>query len=214
MATQLGLYNASLKILGEPKLASLSEAREPRYALDDVYSEVTLFCLEEGQWWFARREASISADATAPSFGYQYRFAKPTDWVRTMAMSANEFFNDALLDMSDQPAWWYANVNPLYVAYVSNDATSYGMLLSQWPATFARYVEYELAYRICMQITHGRIDEAEVGKKRDRAKNDALNKDAMNDTAKILPHGSIVRSRYVGGANNIAGIWRNGIYYR
>ena len=42
MATKLGLYNRALRVLGETKLSSLSEAREPRYILDDIYARTTL----------------------------------------------------------------------------------------------------------------------------------------------------------------------------
>lgn len=208
----LKLYNGALKILGEPRLSSTSEEREPRRALDDVYDDALALCLEEGQWWFARREAEISPDGTAPSFGFQYRFAKPADWVRTMAVSADEFFTCALEDASDQPTWWYANVNPLYVAYVSNN-TSYGMLLTNWPPTFTRFVEYELAERICLQVTQSDAKYQEVMKMKIRAKRDALNKDAMGDFPKRIPSGSIVRSRMIGN-ESYAGHYRSGTYWR
>lgn len=210
MATQTTLYNNALKILGETKLSSITEAREPRYALDDAYADVVQFALESGQWWFARREASIAADATAPSFGFSWRFAKPADWVRTMALSSDERFL-CPLEYSDQPAWWYANTTPVFLAYVSNNA-SYGTDLTKWPPSFTRFVEYELAGRTSKQIT-GREPDEEFAKRWEKAKRNALNKDAMNDSQpKPQPSGSFVRSR--GASGQYAGRYVGGIYYR
>lgn len=210
--TQTKLYNGALKILGETKLSSVSEAREPRYALDDVYDDALAFCLEQGQWWFARREVQIAADATAPSFGFAFKFEKPSDWVRTMAISTDSLFSIPISDASDQPDWWYANTDPIYVAYVSNHA-SFGLDLTRWPPTFTRYVEHELAERICIQITQSEQKYEKVVIMRDKAKLDALNKDAMNDPQlKTKMSGSFVASRL--GSGSGAGTYRNGIYYR
>ena len=39
MATRLQLYNRALRIIQERKLSSLTEKREPRFLLDDVWEE-------------------------------------------------------------------------------------------------------------------------------------------------------------------------------
>ncbi len=211
MATQLSLYNGALKALGEPSLSSLDEEREPRRALDDIYDDSLMLCLEEGMWWFARREAQVESNETGPEFGFLYRFEKPSDWIRTIAIATDGGFSCPLMDASDQPDWWYANSTPLYVAYVSNN-DEFGMNLAKWPASFTRFVEYELAERVCLQVTQSDAKLQEMMKLKKMAKRDALNKDAGNDFPKQMPSGSIVRSRM--GAGSYAGQFRNGTYYR
>lgn len=212
MATILSLYNGALKILGEPRLASTSEEREPRRALDDVYADAVAYCLEAGQWWFASKQVEIdSTPADAPSFGFAYAFVKPSDWVRTMALSADEYFDCPLTRGMDAPEHWYADVDPLYVRYVSDDA-AFGGDLTLWPASFTRFVEYELAERICLQITNGKSDFENIVKLKTRAKRDALSKDAMNDVQpKFAPSGSFVQSRMGGrGRGHVrpGNLWR------
>ena len=114
--TQLELYNKALRHIGERKLASLSEAREPRRYLDDEYSDTILLCLRAGLWNFAMRGIQIDSDSSIePSFGYQYAFPKPSDWVRTSLLSTNETFDPPLRYYQDQNGYWLCNADTLYV---------------------------------------------------------------------------------------------------
>src|SRR3546814_10721056 len=75
-ATQLSLYNGALRLCGEAKLANLTEDREPRYVLDDVWDDGALrHCLQQGLWNFAMRtvEAEYSP-SVEPSFGFRRAF--------------------------------------------------------------------------------------------------------------------------------------------
>ena len=62
MPSQLSIYNGALSILGERKLASLTENREPRYKLDDVWgNDLIRRVLQMGQWNFAKRTIELDA---------------------------------------------------------------------------------------------------------------------------------------------------------
>ena len=91
MATKLGLFNSALRELGERKLSGLTEAREPRRVLDDVYDSTLKYCLENGAWNFAIRTIEVLPDAgVSTDFGYENAFTKPTDWLRTVGLSGDE----------------------------------------------------------------------------------------------------------------------------
>lgn len=196
MATQLGLYNGALLTLGEAKLATISDAVEARYVLDERYDQAKADCLEAGQWNFAIRTASATEDATSPDFGWAYQFTKPTDWVRTAMVASDETFTVPLVRFEDETGFWKADITPLYVKYVSNHATFGGGLLSAWPSSFTRYVELYLAELCCLRITgdkglFDRLHDRDVPK----AKKAALSRDAMNGPPRFPPPGSWVRSR-------------------
>ncbi len=202
MTSRLGLYNDALLILGERKLSSLSEAREPRRALDDAYDTALGYCLEKGFWNFAMR--SVQADSSAsvvPTFGYTYAFTKPTDWRRTHSVSSNETMNPPLMTYVDEPNYWYANCDPLYIRYVSDDA-AYGLDLSIWPETFTNYVATRLANRTCRRITSKMPDDGMLLAEK-RALAEARSKDAMDEPPGFPPRGSWVRSR--GGGSSLTG---------
>lgn len=188
MAVKLDLYNAALIEIGEGTIASTSEARKPRYVIDAIYDEVLEDCLEAGDWNFAIREIKADADtAVTPAFGFTEVFAKPSDWVRTVGLSANENYWPPLADhqYNDAVGYWSANFTPIYIKYVSNGA-SYGLGLTIWPRSFTRFVEVALADRIVNAITQNASDKERLEKVTlPRAKRDALNKDSMNEGMKF-----------------------------
>jgi hypothetical protein len=199
MTTKLLLYNAAIRKLGQERLGTLAEASTARYALDDAYDETLGYCLEQGYWNFAMRAVQVDASTSVvPTFGYQFAFPKPPDFVRIYGMSAEETMRQPLLEFVDEPNYWYANQDPVFVKYVSNDG-AYGADLSIWPATFAEYVATRLAVETCKKIT-GDKPTADMRKEEKRAKIDAASKDAMNEPAGFMPTGSWARSRG-GGAN-------------
>src|SRR3954463_2610542 len=159
MATQLGLYNGALLEMGAAPLSTLSDQTKARYTLDTVYSDVIADCLEEGSWNFALRAVELAADdAVSPAFGWSKVFAKPDDWVRTTMLSGSEDFSPPLLEYGEENGIWRANVDPIYVQYVS-DGLYYGLDLAQWPRSFARLVEVALAERIVSAITQNGGDK-------------------------------------------------------
>lgn len=194
MASKLGVYNSALLILGERKLASLSEAREPRRALDDAWDSATSYCLEQGFWNFAMR--AIQADSSAsvtPTFGFTYAFTKPSDFRRLYQFGSTATFDPQLMTVVDEPNYWYANCDPLYVKYVSDD-TAYGMDLSIWSETYADYVATRLAVRTCKRIT-GKMADEDMFRLEKRALALARSKDAMDEPSGFPPRGTWVSSR-------------------
>lgn len=189
MATKLGLYNAALRHLGEAPLASVSENRASRRTLDAAYADdFVKAVLEAGQWNFASRAVELTYEPSiSPTFGYSRAFTQPDDYVRIMAISADEFFTVPLLEYSEEAEHWFCDHDTLYVKYVSNDA-SYGANLGAWPATFTVYAGFYLAEKVAPTINESKLGD--VVKLCEKAKRDALSKDAMGDPARFLPMGT------------------------
>lgn len=195
MASKLQVYNDALAYLGERKLASLSEAREPRYKLDDAWTNAVVYCLEQGAWNFAMRAIQLdSAASIEPTFGYTCAFEKPSDWVRTHVIGSNEQIDPPLLRYSDEAGYWYADCDPLYVQYVSN-SESYGLDLSRWPATFTEYVAVYLARKLAPGMTASQDKMKDLFALEKKARIDARSKDGLNQAVGFPPRGSWVTSR-------------------
>lgn len=203
MTTQLTIYNGALRVLGERKLASLTEDREDRHLLDDVWADGGVrYCLEQGQWNFAIRTSSLEYDsAVEPDFGYSRAFSKPSDFVRLAGFSDNEFFNGAFDAYEDEAGYWFTDVDTLYLRYVSDDA-SYGLNLSLWPATFNRYVQAQLALDISRKLTSGASKTKDIEAIVQKRLIDARSKDAMNEPTRYPPRGSWVQARHGGGVTD------------
>lgn len=196
MATKLGLYNGALRHIKQRRLSSLTDAVESRRTLDDVYDGSIAYLLSEGLWHFASTTVSIEPDPDVePEFTYSYAFAKPDDYVRLMTISGVEAMYPTLDDFEETQDYWLANVNPLFVTYVSDD-TSFGNDLSKWPPAFERAMELDLATRIAPLLSALPADEVNNLEKRARiALSNARSKDAVNQPVKRPPPGRLVRAR-------------------
>ena len=201
--TKLQLYNGALRLLEERKLSSLSENREPRRVLDDIWDEGAIdACLEVGLWNFAMRTVKAEySPSVEPSFGFRYAFDKPTDWIRTAAVCYDENFSTPCLQYRDEAGYWFAPVDTLYIQYVSND-NQYGADLSLWPSTFAKFVQSYLALEACGRITGSKASRDDVESEMKKRKLEAMNKDAMNEPSKFPATGSWVRSRGTSGSSD------------
>lgn len=197
MASKLSLYNGALNVLGERKLASLSENRKSRRALDSVWDGGGVkTCLEKGFWNFAMRDIQIThSPSVTVQYGFVYAFDKPTDWCRTFMISPDETYAVELDNYEDQGEYWYANVDPLFVRYVSTDA-SFGGNLSAWTEKFSRYVENYFASEIAASIT-GSLETADSIQEKAEKKFlvDAQATDAMNETTRFPRRGTWSESR-------------------
>lgn len=193
--TLLRLYNNALLHLGERRLVTTTDNVESRRALDDAYADALDYCLGQGYWNFGMRSVAIDASLTViPTFGYTAAFEKPADWLRTFVVSDNEILNPPLLQYSDEGAFWYANLETIYVQFVSNDV-DWGGDLSQWSPFFAEYVAVHMARKTCKRIT-GSSEGTETLFKLERlARIDARAKDALNEPPKFPPEGTWVTSR-------------------
>jgi hypothetical protein len=195
---KIDVYNSALGLLGETKLSGLSESREPRFALDDAWTPAVNSCLESAPWNFALRAVRIDKSITViPAFGWANAFAKPDDWRRTHILSGSETFEQVLERFGDEYDHWYADIDPIYVLFVSNDA-GYGLDLSRWSQKFEDYVANELADRICLRVTSSESKLERIKRDKKRVKRDAEAIDAMNQANPRPPLSSWARSRSQG----------------
>lgn len=202
---KLLLYNEAVLTVGERQLSSITEVREPRLILDNIWDTGAVdHCLEQGQWNFAMRTSMIDySPSIEPEFGFRRAFDKPTDLIRLTALCQDEFFNSPLTQYSDEAGFWVCDLDTIYVRYVSND-TQYGADYSLWPRTFAAYVALYLAYKMSLRLTQDSSKRDSIEKDMLRALADARAKDAMAEPTKFLPRGSWSRARN-GGRNRGGG---------
>lgn len=191
MTSKLTIYQGACAAIGSRKLASLTEDRLTRRELDGVFSRGGIrTCLKAGQWNFAMRTVQLDySPSVEPDFGFQRAFDKPTDWVRTCGVASDEYFKAPLTDYVDEAQFWYADLDTIYVRYVSDD-TDYGMDYSKWPDDFARYVEAWFGLQIHDRVVNNAEKKDELKKDVKRLLTEAKARDAMDEATAFLPPGS------------------------
>lgn len=202
-ASKLSVYNDALLLCEERRLASLTENREPRHLLDQVWDNGGVrFCLEQAQWKFAMRSTRLDYLSTVtPDWGFRYAFEKPSDWVVTSAVCSDEYFSRPLLAYVDEVGYWWADLNQIYVRFVSDD-DDFGLSLGRWPTTFADYVAAHFAYRIVGKLSGDRELSKKVKGERKERKTTSKNKDAAGDPARYPASSAWNRSRRGQGYRN------------
>jgi hypothetical protein len=195
MTDKLSLYNGALREIGEVKLASLAEASERRYIIDDVFDSSVQTCLESGFWNFAMRAMELNPDLNiTPTFAYQFAFQQPNDWLATAGVYSDALEKQVLTDYVFEAGYWYASVEPIYVRIVSNDP-DYGGNLGKWPQLFADYVKYHIAVKICPRVTNDEKRLTDLKADERKARIAAENHNVMGLPARFPPYGSWVMSR-------------------
>lgn len=207
--TRLKIYNGALRLLGERAIANLTENREPRRLLDEVWNDEGIeHCLEEAQWHFAMRGVQLDFDpAVDTEFGYSKAFSKPDDWVITSAMCVDEHFQVPLTLYTDESGYWFSDETILYVKYVSKDA-AYGKNLAIWPRSFTEFVEAHFAYKISHKIG-GEDLYKKILALRDEMLTRAKNRAAMALPTQFPAQGSWNRSRHRYSGNRDSGSRNN-----
>lgn len=195
---RLSIYNGALRECQDRKLGSLTEDREPRRVLDDVWNDgegLLRFVLRQKQWRFGRRTVEIASEASiTASFGYQYTFVQPDDFVRTCKFCSDERLQVPITDYDVEAGYWYCDIDPIFVSYVSDDA-DYGGNLSAWPPDFVLYVETHLAAQIVGRLTGAKSDRNDLLKLAKIRLNEAVSVEAMEGPTVFPPVGTFVRSR-------------------
>lgn len=199
-AVKLELYNGALRRIGSRRLASLTESREPRRVLDDIWgadNQIVRWALERGEWNFAIRSVQADYDpGIEPDFGFRRAYEKPEDFVRLASLTRDAYFRSPLTNAEymDEATYWFTDLDVIYVRYVSDD-TDYGFSSAAWSESFKNLIEVSLAYEGVERITNssGKLDR--ILRDYDRALKEARSHDAMSEGVKFPPRGSWLRAR-------------------
>ena len=199
MATnKLAIYNVACLALGERPLDSLTDDVEIRHLLDHVYDRgdgVIRATLEQGHWNFGMRAVKIDKDSSVtPEFGFSNAFSIPLDFVRLNMISAGETFGRVLTRYEIEGAYIFADIDPIYLRYVSDDI-EWGADLSLWPETFFKFVGYHLAGEVAPSLTND-IDMEALTRRITRVRRDARSKDASQEPVRFPPLSSWSTARF------------------
>lgn len=195
MADRLAIYRGCCRLLGQQRVSSLTEDSPTRRALDDAWTDVGNWLLARGLWNFAIRTVELTQDEdTEPLFGFQYAFSKPDDWVRTASISNEGTFSGQFNDYEDEANFWYADCDPLYVRYVSNE-DEYGWNVGEWRQPFAKAFEARLAFECGLPITGDKSNRNDMETLAEKRLREAKTLDAVDERVKVSPQGRLTRSR-------------------
>lgn len=148
MATQLQIYNDAAILLGQTKLASLTEDRELRYQLDDVYNlGAADYCLQLVKPRTSTTTVKLNTPTTSAEHDLDSVHTLPADFIELVGV-----YSDSKLD---QPISRYiidgntlaCEFGTIYLRYTSNS-----FAISTWSPVFVRVVSAYLASEVAANV--------------------------------------------------------------
>lgn len=153
MATKLQVWNKALRLLGMPRLESVTDNVPTCYELEDAWPNTVLEVFEAGEWNYATRTTSSTGDTVGHINGYAYRHDKPTGWLRTLQVSASPDFGVAS-EYRDEGGYLHSNDEVFYIRYIT-ESNAEDADLPSWPPSLADLVATRLAFEVAPILRPG-----------------------------------------------------------
>lgn len=156
MASEVGICNRALQILGESALISLADNTKAGRSMRLAYEPVRDAEIERHRWGFAIKRASLPALSDEPEHGFDYQYQPPGDFLSLLPgadlrppsdLSDYRECEGSLFSMENGKI--LTNVGaPLKIIYKAR-VTDTGL----FPASFCEALSARLAWECCEEIT-------------------------------------------------------------
>jgi hypothetical protein len=90
MADQVGIANSALRKIGAGRINAFDDGDKNANAVSELYDALRLELLRTHNWNFAVRWMKLPRLTATPAAGFQYFYALPADWVRTIQVSDSD----------------------------------------------------------------------------------------------------------------------------
>ncbi|MDE2439847.1 MAG: hypothetical protein KGP14_02390 [Betaproteobacteria bacterium] len=152
MAAKIDVYREIGRLLGDSRIATLSDDTAQRYAIDDAWPRAVEYVLRQAYWRFALKTVyPAPTNIVPPIAGYTNVFALPSDWLRSHAIFVTNDSNgqECPIDVKHQLEQLFTNTAPVNLRYVSSDYAD----PDTWPEQFSHAVAVRVAYEVADRIT-------------------------------------------------------------
>jgi hypothetical protein len=160
-ATKLSVYQEAARLLGDARLATITDDIEIRYAMDDAWPGAVAFVLRQAPWRFALKTAALVAGGT-PVVGYTISYSQPADWLRTHTIFRSQAGGlECPFDLREHEGLIACNIAAgAIMRYVS---TAYlDPAFAPWPEHFTRVAAAYLAFSVAARITQSAAEETRL----------------------------------------------------
>ena len=155
-STALDLCNQALALAGEEAILTLDEQTRNAALCRAHYGATLREVLRSSTWNSARARVTLSPLAESPSFGWQYQYQLPADFIRVVRI------NDAQADAVQGPLYeiegrkLLTNHSPLNLVYIRNPEIADGTGVYELDPLLARAVVVLLASKLAWPLQSSR----------------------------------------------------------
>lgn len=190
MPTVTEVINHALRMIGGQRITDVTDGSKNANAASDIYELVRDELLASHPWNFAGERVELARSATAPAFGFQYKYALPADWLRTISVHDNDAGVGTLYH-KEEGGFIFADSENVYMRYVKRVTDANAMT-----ADFRRAWSSALARDLAVPVANSNTLQEKMEKQATRDKARAQSTDALAGTPDARPLGSWVHRRF------------------
>lgn len=194
MASDVEIVNVALRALGANRITSLSDGTKNANVADDIYTFVRDQVLRSATWGFATSRQQLSRLSDAPAFGFDYQYALPSDWLRTVSVHDSDDGMGTVVykeETYESQRVLLANSDAIYLRYIAR-ITDPALFTSDFTIAFA----IELAKRMAVSIPNSNTIKADLENEVKAIILGAKSTDSAGSTPESRPPGSWVTARF------------------
>lgn len=184
MASEVGIVNVALRMLGAKRIAALTDDNENAKRANDVYEPLRDYLMRSHVWNFAVKRRKLGQLATAPTYEYDYAYQLPSDWLRTVEVHDNSAGTHQAIYrieeskvLSDAPDIWLR-----YVAKITDP--------NQMTGDFRHTLSCLIARDLALPVTNSNTVRQEMKDEFKKVFRQARSADSIEDFPDSFPEGS------------------------
>lgn len=140
MTTKVSICNQALNLIGAQSIISFDEATQNARRCATIYDQTRKALLRMHPWSFAKRRVQLAPVSTHPSFGYQYAFPLPRDFVRV--------YDAGEVEYEVESRHILANTSLINLVYVADEQNE-----EMWDSLFSECMVLYLVRKLAKPIT-------------------------------------------------------------
>lgn len=189
---EVDVWNQALDLLKEAPFRSTTDNTSVSRWFERNYATIRDAVTRAYPWNFARARASLTADATAPDFGWAYRFALPADCLRPMPLTVDGEWEGQPIQHEVEGGYILTDdPGPVYLRYIAQKTDP-----ADWEPLFVR----ALAGALAAQAAHWMTGKASFVQIADAQYQGALREarriDASEGTMERAYDSDVISARY------------------
>lgn len=184
MASEVGIVNVALRMLGAKRIAALTDDNENAKRANDVYEPLRDYLMRAHVWNFGVKRRKLGQLSSAPTYEFDYAYQLPSDWLRTVEVHDNSagthqaiYRIEGTSVLSDAPDIWM-----MYVWRVTDP--------NQMTADFRQALSCLIARDIAVAVTNSRTMREDMEREYKSAFRRARSADSIEDFPASFPEGS------------------------
>lgn len=190
MASVVGICNSALIKLGATPVMSLNDGSKNANLCNAQFERLRDELLRSHVWNFASARRSLAQLAESPSFGFDYAYQLPSDWLRTVSVHDDDAGRGAV-EYKIEGRRLLSNASGIHLRYIREVTDPNDM-----DAAFRETLAWKIAADLALPITQSTTTREQMTEGLRRALANARSVDAIEDFPEAFPESDWILERH------------------